>query len=274
MTVWLPSPIIIPQRGKIGRTTATGAGTAGNTMILYCESQSRLSQQAYGHSVPMGYLISCSKFKNRSELKKSTIVNISSLFGMSLGEIVGNTGGVQGSHAEEIYGVFHEAGFDGITCRVEYCDSDGAVFETDMYTLTDYEKDKNAEIQEKEESAQKTADILENYTLITSNELYPVGENTANSEYNGKSIRMENLQIILSFENTDGSMDCDMALWLYPGIGALIDMDLNDPYAVKRIREENIEYVNVYGVLNIEPNPFHPEESNISILNGGIYFLD
>ena len=204
----------------------------------------------------------------------SIFSNIAALTGSSLGDAIGNSGGMQGTYAKDTYEVFYKAGFDGITCRVEFSDYEGNVFETDTYTLTDHENDINTEIREKEEAEAKTADVIERYTLITGEDLYPNSGNVANPEYNGKLIRMENLEINSSIENTDGSMDCDMVLWLNSVGINIIRIEINDPYAVRRINDENLEYVNIYGVVNIEPNQFNPEISSVTILDGGVYFLE
>ncbi|MEQ2456699.1 hypothetical protein [Flavonifractor hominis] len=84
---------------------------------------------------------------------------------------------------------------------------------------------------------------------------------------------MENLLVVTYLENTDGSMDCDMAVWVSTGIGTMIDLEINDQYAIQKIRE-GAEYVNIYGTLNIESNTLLPEADIITLTQGGIYFND
>lgn len=78
----------------------------------------------------------------------SMFSDIAGILGASLGEVVGNSGGVQGTHAKESYEIFREAGFDSITCYVEYCDYEGNVIESDTYTKDDYERESESQIQQ------------------------------------------------------------------------------------------------------------------------------
>lgn len=64
-----------------------------------------------------------------------------------------------------------------------------------------------------------------------------------------------------------------MAVWVSTGIGIAIDLEINDQYTIQRIRE-GAEYVNIYGILNIEPNTRLPEADIITLTQGGIYFDD
>lgn len=74
----------------------------------------------------------------------SIFSNVAGIFGASLGDVVGNSGGMQGTQAKESYEIFRNAGFDNITCCVQYCDYEGNIMETDTYSLSDYEKDESS----------------------------------------------------------------------------------------------------------------------------------
>lgn len=174
----------------------------------------------------------------------------------------------------DIYKMFCDRGFPNITVYVEYFEYDGTLINSFSYSLEQYEADRETEIREKEEAQAKADEVIRNYTLITNNELFVDDQGAVNPEYNEKAIRMEHLKIISSIENTDGTMDSDMALWLSSGMGGVISLKLRDEYGARRISEEGLEYINIYGILHAEPNPYHPEMSSIDILDGGVYFTD
>lgn len=173
----------------------------------------------------------------------------------------------------EIYKMFYDRGFGNINVFVEYLEYDGTLLKTLSYSPEDYEAQLNADALAKSEAIKAAENAVKNYTLITNNELYLDAQGAVNPEYNGKPIRMENLLVVTYLENTDGSMDCDMAVWVSTGIGIAIDLEINDQYTIQRIRE-GAEYVNIYGILNIEPNTRLPEADIITLTQGGIYFDD
>ena len=98
----------------------------------------------------------------------SMFSDIAGIFGASLGDVVGNSGGIEATQAKEAYEVFREAGFDGITCRVEHCDYEGNVIQTDVYTKEIYEQEQEAKIQqEKADGIEHIGDFtIQNGTLI------------------------------------------------------------------------------------------------------------
>ena len=98
----------------------------------------------------------------------SMFSDIAGIFGASLGDVVGNSGGIEGTQAQETYEVFREAGFDGITCRVEHCDYEGNVIQTDVCTKEIYEQEQEAKIQqEKAAGIEHVGDFtIQNGTLI------------------------------------------------------------------------------------------------------------
>ena len=173
----------------------------------------------------------------------------------------------------EIYKMFYDRGFGNINVFVEYLEYDGAVLNTLSYSPEDYEAQLTADALAKSEAIKVAENAVKNYTLITNDELYLDSQGAVNPEYSGKPIRMENLLVATYLENTDGSMDCDMAVWVSTGIGIMIDLEINDQYTIQRIRE-GAEYVNIYGILNIEPNTRLPEADIITLTQGGIYFDD
>lgn len=114
----------------------------------------------------------------------SIFSDIAGIFGASLGDVVGNSGGIEGTQAQETYEVFREAGFDGITCRVEHCDYEGNVIQTDVYTKENYEQEHEAQIQSEDEQ------ITSTFTPGTVSEV-PEGRTTAwvAGEYSGRVVK-------------------------------------------------------------------------------------
>ena len=196
--------------------------------------------------------------------------------GLTFGEgsIASLAGGAESQGKEiEIYQMFRDRGFPGITVQVDFLEYDGTPVNSYSYSEADYEADLTAEAQKKEAAAEKAKEILANYPLLTNDELYLDAQGAADPGLEGRRVRMEGLQLVTKLENTDGSMDCDMALWVSTGIGGAIHLEITDDYAVERILA-GAETLNVYGTLHIEPNEFHPELSSITLLDSGVYFTD
>lgn len=120
----------------------------------------------------------------------SMFSDIAGILGASLGEVVGNSGGVQGTHAKESYETFREAGFDSITCCVEYCDYEGNVIESDTYTKDDYERDHEPQIQPELAPEQNDDQITSTFVPGTVSEV-PEGQTTAwiAGEYCGRTVK-------------------------------------------------------------------------------------
>lgn len=115
--------------------------------------------------------------------------------------------------------------------------------------------------------------VFQNSVLIKADDLFINEVGSANYDYNGHSVRLEGAEVDYVIYNEDGTLSSDMVLYLKVENSLGIRVEVNNAKEKISIGD----YVNVYGICNIEPNMYHEhsdknEWDNVNLIDGGVYY--